>query len=171
MFRVQVSGEQAIRRMARAIGDGPDELRRQYDRTVRNAGQRTLRDVKQAARRIEVRGFRTGGRRRYRGPHEPKQLRRRIADAVKLDLNTGTLSPRAQFVVLTGQVGAGRVPEYIEAGEKWRHPIMGARGKGSWAQQQGKPWFEVTVQRTRPRWERDIEQALTRTARQMERNA
>lgn len=168
MFRVRVIGEDNITQMARAVAGGPDELRHQYDRSVRRAGQRTLRDVKQAARRIQIVGYRSG-RRRYRGPNEPKQLRRRIADAVALDLNTGTLSPRAQFVVRTAQVGAGRVPEYIEAGKRWRHPIMGNRR--AWASSQGKPWFETTVERSRPLWERQINLALERTARQIERNA
>jgi hypothetical protein len=168
MFRVRVVGEDRITSMARAVADGPDELRHQYDRAVRRAGQRTLRDIKQAVRRTPIVGFRAG-RRRYRGPSEPKHLRRRIADAVKLDLNTGTLSPRAQFIVLTGQVGAGRVPEYIEAGKRWRHPILGNRK--AWASSQGKPWFETTVRRAVPRFERDITQALERTARAIERRA
>jgi hypothetical protein len=168
VFRVRVRGEDRLTSMARAVADGPDELRQQYDRSMRNAAQRTLRDVKRAALTVPIRGFRAG-RRRYRGPSEPKALRRRIADAVKLDLNTGTLSPRAQFVVLSGQVGAGRVPEYIESGRRWRHPIMGNRKV--WASSQGKPWFEKTVTRSRPLFERRINEALERTARAIERNA
>lgn len=168
MFRVQVTGEERITRMARAIAGTEDELRHQYDRSVRRAGQRTLREVKTAALRIQVRGFRSG-RRRYRGPNEPKQLRARIAAAVKLDLNTGSLSPRAQYVVLTAQVGAGRVPDHIERGVRWRHPIMGNRR--AWAASQGRPWFEVTIRRTMPRFERDVEQAVQRTARAIERRA
>lgn len=168
MFRIQVTGEDRITRMARAVAGGPDELRRQYDRSVRRAGQRTLREVKQAARRIQIVGFRSG-RRPYRGPSTPKRLRQRIAAAVRLDLSTGTLSPRAQYVVMTGLVGAGRVPEYIEKGKRWRHPIMGNRR--AWASSQGKPWFEVTVRRGMPRFERDVEQALVRTAQAIERNA
>ena len=147
MFRVQVRGEDRITRMARAVADGPDELRQQYDRSIRSAAQRTLRDVKRSAQTVPIRGFRAG-RRRYRGPNEPKQLRRRIANAIKLDLNTGSLSPRAQYVVLTGQVGAGRVPEYVESGQRWRHPIMGNRN--AWAASQGRPFFEPTIVRSRP---------------------
>jgi hypothetical protein len=168
MFRVQVTGEDRITRMARAVANGPDELRHQYDRSVRRAGQRTLREVKQAARRVPIHGFRAG-RRRYRGPSTPKGLRARIAAAVHLDLSTGTLSPRAQFTVRTAQVGAGRVPEYIESGKRWRHPIMGNRR--AWASSQGRPWFEVTVRRAMPRFERDIDTAVQRTARAIERNA
>ncbi len=168
MFRIQVRGEDRLNRMARALEGGPDELRHQYDRSIRNAAQRTLREVKQAARRVPIRGYRSG-KRRYNGPSEPKHLRRRIAEAVKLDLNTGTLSPRAQFVVMTSQVGAGRVPEYIEAGRRWRHPIMGNRL--AWASSQGKPWFEPAVRRSRPLFERRINEALERTARAIERRA
>lgn len=168
MIRVQVTGEDRIARMARAVATGPDELRLQYDRSVRRAGQRTLREVKQAARRIQIRGFRSG-KRRYTGPSEPKRLRQRIADAVELDLNTGTLSPRAQYKVNTRQVGAGRVPEYIEKGTRWRHPIMGNRR--AWATSQGRPWFEVTIRRSMTRFERDVEQAIERTARAIERRA
>ncbi len=168
MFRVQLNGENNIRNMARAVANGPDHLRRQYDRTLRNAAQKTLRDVKRAAATVPVRGF-PAGKRKYRGPSTPKALRARIAAAVKLDLNTGTLSPRAQYLVLTRLVGAGRVPEYIESGRPWRHPIMGNRR--AWAVSQGKPWFEVTVTRNRPTWERAVNLAVTRTARAIERDA
>lgn len=168
MFRVQVFGEDGLSRMARAVANGPDELRHQYDRSVRRAGQRTLREVKQAARRVPIRGFRAG-KRRYSGPSTPKGLRARIAAAVHMDLNTGSLSPRAQFMVRTAQVGAGRVPEYIESGRPWRHPIMGNRK--AWARSQGRPWFEVTVRRSMPAFERDIDTAVQRTARAIERNA
>lgn len=168
MFRVQVYGEDRIIRMGRAVASGPDELRLQYARSVTRAGQRTLREVKQAARRIQVVGFRAG-KRRYTGPSVPKRLRQRIAAAVQLDLHTGTLSPRAQFVVRTAQVGAGRVPEHIEAGRRWRHPIMGNRK--AWASSQGKPWFERTIVQAMPRFERDVEQAVERTARAIDRRA
>lgn len=168
MFRVQLFGEDRITSMARAVAGGPDELRHQYDRSMRNAAQRTLRDVKQAARRVPIRGFRAG-RKRYDGPSTPKGLRARLAAAVALDLSTGSLSPRAQFVVRTAQVGAGRVPEYIESGKRWRHPIMGRRT--AWASSQGRPWFETTVRRSRPLFERQTNQALERTARAIERRA
>lgn len=168
MFRVRLTGEDRLDRMARAVADGPDHLRRQYDRTLRNAAQKTLRDVKQAARRVPIRGF-SVGKRKYRGPSEPKALRARLANAVKLDLNTGSLSPRAQYLVLTAQVGAGRVPEYIESGKRWRHPIMGNRK--AWASSQGKPWFEITVTRNRPTWERAVNLAVTGAARAIERDA
>ena len=168
MFRVRVYGEDRIDRMARAVANGPDHLRYQYDRTLRNAAQKTLRDVKQAARRVPIVGF-PAGKRKYRGPSTPKALRARIAAAVKLDLHTGTLSPRAQYMVMTAQVGAGRVPEYIESGKRWRHPIMGNRN--AWASSQGKPWFEVTVTRSRPTWERAVNTAVERTAQAIERDA
>jgi hypothetical protein len=168
MFRVQLTGEGRIRRMAEAVADGPDELRHQYDRSIRRDGGDTLREVKRAARRVPIRGYRAG-RKRYRGPSTPKGLRARLAAAVKLDLSTGTLSPRAQFVVLTAQVGAGRVPEYIESGKRWRHPIMGNRK--AWASSQGRPWFEVTVRRNYPQFERRFNEAVERTARAIERDA
>lgn len=168
MFRVRIRGEDRITSMARAVAGGPDELRLQYDRSMRRAAQPTLREVKKAAATVPIRGFRAG-KRRYRGPNKAKGLRARLAAAVKLDLSTGTLSPRAQFVVLTRQVGAGRVPEYIESGRKWRHPIMGNRK--AWASSQGQPWFEVTVTRSRPLFERRINEAVDRTARAIERRA
>lgn len=168
MFRVQVTGERGIANMARAVANGPDELRHQYDRSIRRAGRDTLREVKRAAARVPIRGY-PAGKRKYRGPSTPKGLRARLAAAVAMDLNTGTLSPRAQFIVRTNLVGAGRVPEYIESGKRWRHPIMGNRK--AWATSQGKPWFEVTVRRNYPQFERRINEALERTARAIERNA
>lgn len=168
MFRVQITGEHAVRNMARSIADGPDHLRQHLGRAIRNAAQPTLRAVKRAAETDRIRGFRTGGR-PYRGPSTPKFLRRRIAAAVHLDLSVGSLSPRAQFTVRTAQVGAGRVPEYIEAGVRWRHPVMGNRH--AWASSQGEPFFEKTVQRHRPLFERRTNEAVERVARAIERGA
>lgn len=164
MFRVQVSGEDRIRRMAEAVADGPDELRHQYDRSIRRAGRDTLREVKRAAARVPIRGY-PAGRKKYRGPSTPKGLRARIAAAVKLDLSTGTLSPRAQFVVLTAQVGAGRVPEYIESGKRWRHPIMGNRNV--WVGQSGQDvWFDTMRPHLR-RFRRAVQSVMDDTAKKI----
>lgn len=168
MFRVRITGEQGVANMARAIADGPDHLRRNLAVAMRRAAQPTLRELKRAIATNPIRGYRTGGR-RYRGPSTPKRLRARIAAATQLDLDVGSLSPRAQFTVRTNMVGAGRVPEYIESGKRWRHPIMGNRS--AWASSQGKPWFEVTVQRNRPQFERRTNEAVDRTARAIERGA
>lgn len=171
MFRVQVAGERTLINMARAVAEGPDHLRANLARGMRSAAQPTLRAAKRAAETTSVRGFPTARRsgRAYGGPSTRKGLRRRIAAAIDVDLDLGTLSPRAQFVVRTGQVGAGRVPEYIEKGDLWRHPIMGNRY--AWAASQGEPYFEPSVTRHRPLFERRTGEALTRTARQIERSA
>jgi hypothetical protein len=168
MFRVQITGEQAIGNMARSVAEGPDHLRQHLGRAIRSAAQPTLRAAKRAAETNRIRGFRTGGR-PYRGPSTPKGLRRRIAAAIHLDLNVGSLSPRAQFTVRTAQVGAGRVPEYIEQGVRWRHPIMGNRS--AWASSQGEPFFERTVERHQPLFARRTNEAVERVARAIERGA
>lgn len=166
MFRIRVYGEDNITRMARAVAEGPDHLRANYARSMRSASQTTLRAAKRAAATVPIRGFRKGGR-PYRGPSAPKGLRARMAAAVDLDLNVGSLSPRAQFVVHTARIGAGRVPEYIEAGIVWRHPIMGNRH--GWAAEQGKKWFEPAIEHSRPLYERRINEAVDRTARAISR--
>lgn len=168
MFRVQITGEHNVRNMARAVADGPDHMRANLARAMRSAAQPTLRAVKQAIQTNRIRGYRTGGR-RYRGPSTPKRLRARIAAAIHLDLDVGSLSPRAQFTVRTSAVGAGRVPEYIESGRRWRHPIMGNRE--AWASSQGEPYFERTVQRHQPLFARRTNEAVERTARAIARGA
>lgn len=170
MFRVTVSGEQELIRMAHAVDEGPDYLRENLARSVRNAGQQTLREVKRAIATTPIKGIRTPSRRRYRGPSVPKGLRASIAAVVDLDLDVGDLSPRAQFMVRSGALGKKRrLPELIESGRPWRHPIMGRRGR--WAGNVGKPWFEVTVRRNLPMFEQRLEEACARTAQQIERRA
>lgn len=168
MIRVRVHGEDNLIDMARAVDEGPNHLREHLGRAVRRAGQATLREVKRAAQTTRIRGYRTGGR-PYRGPSTSKGLRRRIADAVDLDLHVGSLSPRAQFMLRTARVGAGRVPEYIEAGVRWRHPVMGNRR--AWAASKGEPFFERTIERNRALFERRLSEATTRVARAIERDA
>jgi hypothetical protein len=168
MIRIQVHGEERLIDMARAVDRGTDHLREHLGRAVRRAGQATLRDVKRAAATNRIVGFRTGGR-PYRGPSTPKGLRARLAAAVHLDLNVGSLSPRAQFMFRTAAVGAGLVPVYIEAGVVWRHPVMGNRR--AWAASRGEPFFERNVERNRPLFERRLEEATERVARAIESEA
>lgn len=168
MIRIQVTGEQGLINMARAVDDGPNHLREQLGRAVQRAARATLRDVKRAAQTNRIRGYRRGGK-PYVGPSTPKNLRARIAAAVGLDLDVGSLSPRAQFTISTAQIGAGRVPEYIEAGVIWRHPVMGNRH--AWAASKGEPFFEKNVERNRPLFERRLEEATDRVARAIERDA
>lgn len=170
MIRVTVHGEGDLIQQARRLVNGPDYLRDNLGRAVRRAARPILRDVKRAIATNPIRGFRTPAKRRYRGPSTPKGLRASIAAVVDLDLNTGSLSPRAQFVVHSGRLGKKkRLPELIESGKPWRHPIMGKRGR--WAGSQGKPWFEVTVRKGLPQFERRLDEACNRTARQIERGA
>ncbi len=168
MIRIQIRGEQSLIGMARAVDDGPNHLREHLGRAVRRAAQPTLRDVKRAAATNRIRGYRRGGK-PYMGPSGPGGLRARLAAAVHLDLNVGTLSPRAQFSINTAAVGAGRVPEYIEAGVIWRHPIMGNRH--AWAASKGEPFFEKNVERNRPLFERRLSEATERVARAIDRGA
>lgn len=168
MIRIQVTGEHGLINMARSVAEGPDHLRQHLGRAVTRAARPTLRDVKRAAATNPIRGFRRGGR-RYRGPSGPGGIRARLAAAVHLDLDVGSLSPRAQFTVRTAQVGAGRVPEYIEAGVRWRHPIMGHRHQ--WAASQGRPFFERNVERNRPLFERRTNEAVERVARAIDSGA
>lgn len=168
MFRLQVIGEQRLISMARAVDDGPNLLREHLGRAVQRAARPTLRDVKRAAQHNRIRGYRRGGK-PYTGPSVSKGLRARLAAAVQLDLDVGSLSPRAQFSVKTSMVGAGRVPEYIEAGVIWRHPIMGNRH--AWAASKGEPFFEKNVAKNRPLFERRLEEATDRVARAIDAEA
>ena len=167
MIRVTVHGEEGLIATARRLGQGENYLRDNLGRAVRRAARPVLRDVKRAIETNPIRGFRTPSKRRYRGPSAPKGLRRAIAAVVDLDLNTGSLSPRAQFVVHTGRLGKKRrLPELIESGKPWRHPIMGKRGR--WAASQGRPWFERTIKRGLPQFERRLDEAVDRVSRQLE---
>lgn len=163
MIRVQVYGEDQLLRVARNVEDGPDHLRTNMGRAVRSAAQPVIRDMKRAIATNPIVGFRKGGR-PYRGPSTPKGLRVSIAAVTDLDLNVGSLSPRAQFVVHTGRLGKKRrLPDLIESGERWRHPIMGRRG--GWAGSRGKPWFEVSYRKGLPLFSRRLDEAVARTAR------
>jgi len=163
----RVTGEDAIRQMARQVAEGPDHLRENLGVAVRRAARPTLRDAKKAIASNRIIGYRRGGR-AYRGPHTSKNLRAAIAAAVDVEINTGTLNPRARFVVRTYRLGARRrLPELIESGNRWRHPILGNRR--AWAQQSGRPWFQVSIEKNRPLFERRVNEALDRTARAIAR--
>lgn len=165
----RVSGEDGVRRMARAVAEGPDHLRDNLGTAVRRATRPTLRDAKRAIQTNRIVGYPAGGR-KYRGPDGPKGLRQAIANAVDAEVHVGTLNPRVRFVVRTYELGDRRkLPEYIDSGKRWRHPIMGNRR--AWASQSGRPWFERSIERNRPLFEQRINEAVTRTARAIERSA
>lgn len=169
MISVRFTGEDRVQRMARAVADGPDHLRENLGVAVRRATRPTLRDAKRAIMTNRIVGYRVGGR-RYRGPDGPKGLRAAIANAVAAEVNVGSLSPRVRFVVRTYQLGDRRkLPGYIESGRRWRHPILGNRR--AWASQSGQPWFEKAISKNRPLFEQRVNEAVTRTARAIERSA
>lgn len=169
MFRISIRGEEEIRRMARQVADGPDHLRNNLGTAVRRAARPALRDAKKAIATNRIIGYPTGGR-RYRGPDTKKGLRAAIAANVDVEINTGSLTPRARFVVRTYRLGnRAKLPEYIDSGERWRHPILGKRSKGSWAEQSGRPWFERSIVRNLPLLERRTNEAVERTARAIAR--
>lgn len=168
MISVSIHGEDELRRMARGVADGPDHLRANLARAVRRAAQPVLRDMKKAIATNRIVGFRTGGR-PYRGPNTRKGLRASIAAVVEAEIDVGSLNPQAKFVVHSGRLGAKhRLPELIESGKVWRHPILGNRR--GWAGSRGKPWFKVTYEKGLPKFSQRIDEAVARTARAIEGN-
>ena len=67
-----------------------------------------------------------------------------------------------RFVVRTDRLGdARRLPFYLDSGKRWRHPIMGKRGR--WASSSGKPWFRKEITSDLKRFEAECERAIDRT--------
>ena len=176
MLRIQFHGAGEIRQMARRLEEAPDHLRQNLARSLRNAAQPTLRDMKRNIETNPIRGFRTGSRHRFARPSSPKGLRRRIAAATEMRLNVGSDNPSAVFTVYESRLGsAHRLPTHIERGTIWRHPIMGkfhvsSRGKfvrHGWAGEQGKPWFRPAFEKNLPLFRRRVDEAVARTERQL----
>lgn len=134
------------RRLRQAAAGG---LQRELERQLRIAGRPVV-----AALRAEILSMPTKGT-GHTG------LRAKIAGATRSAARTGGV----RFYVATGALGGQAVlPEKIEAGPGWWHPVFGHR---PFVHQNSWPWFQRTVTAHEGELRDAVEDAMQRVADQI----
>jgi hypothetical protein len=166
MLSLTVVGTGQLQDLSGRLRRARGTLRSELTKAFKTAGADTLRRVKRNVTTMQIRGYRAGGR-PFREHRSGKGLRRRIAAVTELEVRTGSDAPRVKFVVRTDRLGDARnVPYHMDSGKRWRHPIMGHRGK--WASNSGKPWFYKEIRSDLDLFKAECEKAIENTIRQIE---
>lgn len=159
-----------MRRVARRLDRANPMLQRQLLAGTRAAAEPIDRELRAAIRVADVRGRRTGARKRFRAHVGSKGLRAPIARAVETKISVQGSGPRAEIKINESRVPPRirRVVKYVVGyASRWRHPIMGNRSR--WAGQNApNVWRKVVPPRLR-RFNEEIEQAVERVSRRLER--
>ncbi len=161
-LRVEGSGE--LRRLSRQIRgiENRKEIMKQLRRALREGGRPMVPAVRRKVLALPSKG-------------EParkgrKGLRRAVASATRLDVNTGGKRAGVQVRVHPRRMpdGTRALPALLEGEDgPWRHPLFGDRE--SWFNQAAHPYFAPAVNPLIPRAERLAEEALDKVADEIER--
>lgn len=138
----------------RFLGRKDKELRKGFNKQLREAVKPTLRKTQEAALSFPARSESHSG------------LRRATARAL------GITTARGRVAI---QIRRSRMPEGQEhlpnrmegLGGKWRHPLFGNTRK--WYTQPSRPWFFPTIKKDLPRVTKAIQNAISNSANDLGR--
>lgn len=134
----------ALQRRLRAAAAGG--LQRELERQLRSAGRPVVLALKAEIMAMPTFGSKSTG------------LRAKIAGATRQAPRIGGV----RFYVATGALGSqGVLPEKIEAGAGWWHPVF---GRPPYVHQNSWPWFQRTVSAHEGDLRDAVEQAMQRVA-------
>lgn len=169
MLSLTIKGEAQLRDLARDLRRGKGTLRSELTQAFKRAGAQTLKQVKHNMTSMQIKGYKAGGKPAFTSPMPGTRIRQRIARVTEYEVKTGSADPVVRFIVRTGQLGDARnLPFHLDSGKKFRHPIMGHRGR--WAANSGKPWFYNEIKKDRDTFlTAECDKAIERTVQKLER--
>lgn len=168
MLKMTVKGADDLRELARDLRRGKGTLRSELTTAFKKSGERTLKQVKHNMTSMSIKGFKAGGKPTFTAVMPGTNIRQRIAKVTELDVRTGSVDPQMQFQVKTDRLGSARnLPFHLDSAKKFRHPIMGHRGR--WASNLGTPWFYKEIRDDLDAIRDECDSAITRTVEKIER--
>lgn len=169
MLSLTIKGEAQLRDLARDLRRGKGVLRQELTKAFKTAGEKTLREVKHNVTSMRIKGYRAGGKTRFTARLPGTNIRQRIARVTEYEVRTGSVGPVVRFVVHSDRLGDARnIPYHLDSGKRFRHPIMGHRGR--WAANSGTPWFYDEIKRDRDTFlTAECDKAITRTVQKIEK--
>lgn len=169
MLDVRIQGANKLREMAIQLRKADKEyLGRELGKAIRKAGEKTVKDVRRSAERIQTTGVRKpDAKRPFLRVVPPKGTRAKIAATVGMRVSVLSDNPRVQF-----RAGAGLPAEIAMMprkfdGQTWRHPVMGNRD--AWVSQRSKTWFFPPIKDNLDTFRAEIDVALDKTREMLER--
>lgn len=163
-----VKGADELRDLARDLRRAKGTLRSELTKSFKKAGASTLKQVKKNMTTMQIKGYSTGRKPRFTDKQPGTGIRKRIARVTELDVRTGSADPRVEFQVHTDRLSDARnLPWHLDTGKKFRHPIMGRRGR--WAANSGKPWFYDEIRSDLDTFRAECDKAIDVTIQKIER--
>lgn len=172
MASIRFRGREDVARLAAALDNAPNNLRRELVNGLKAAARPAVRDIKAAIRGADVSGRRTGRGRPFRASIPSRGLRGPMARAVDSQVSTRGDGARVDIVFKTERVPVRlqRLVKYVVGDSKrWRHPIMGNRR--AWATQNAPNVWWRTLRPHIPRFNREVAQAVQRTEERLRQEA
>lgn len=163
MLRVRTHGGDQLRDLARRLDQAPALLQRQLLVGVQRAANPALQDLQREIRGANVAGRRVGGRKRFTAPMASRGLRGPIARAVEVRIGVRSGGARAEFRLDESRVSPRirKTVKYVVGyAARWRHPIMGHRGR--WAGQNAPNVWPHVMPRHLSRFNREVDAAVAR---------
>lgn len=174
----------AIAAACKSVGDG-GYIRKQFIKEMRVPVKKAADDVKQTVRSLPVSARATwakGGsgeasrvaynfaRSGYKGAKRAARrggLRSSIARGVRTSVRTSGRNQGLRVLVNEKVLPPDqhKLPAYLDSPKGWRHPLFGDRNY--WVQQQGKPYFEVTLLSHGPEYQEAVAKVADDVARQL----
>lgn len=162
-----IKGQKELQRVANDLRRAKGTLRRELTAAFKTAGNKVLARVKHNIETNDIHGIRTGRKPLFTAHTGAKRLRKRISNVTELEVSSSAGDPHIRFYVHSDRLGnATNVPQHIDSGKAFRHPIMGNRH--SWAASIGKPWFTDEIKSGRDVFVAECDEAIDRTIQSIE---
>lgn len=159
-----------IKNLAKVLRKVSPTLGREMRRKVREAARPVINDMRseiggnnmRATSTARSYGDPTWTAHPYDGPSGAGGITGKMQRNVRLRVSGGRVRI---YVPAAGSIG--KIAASIDAGEPWRHPVMGNRK--AWVSQTGSAsgWFTDTAHRHYPQVRADVQDALDATARKL----
>lgn len=152
-----------VKNLAKVMRAVSPRLGREMRRAVRQAARPVMTDMRA---KIDGNAMSASGAgmHAYDGPSGGGGITGRMQRSLSIRISGG----KVRIYVRPAAMGsAAKIPAYIDAGQSWRHPVMGNRR--AWVSQTGSAagWFTDTGRAHFPQVKRDVQDVLDEFAAQV----
>jgi hypothetical protein len=169
-MQIRVAGGPKLHALARDIRRAKGTIRRELAAGLRAPTKAVEQDIKHAIETADMRGRRTGSRRRFREQIPSKGVKKPTSRAVESKVSTSSANPRAEVTLRESRVPArirALIPYWGGFRTRLRHPVMGMLK--TWAGQRIPDVWSSALKRRIGRYRTEADQALDRIRQNIER--
>lgn len=150
-----------IKNLAKVLRAVSPDLAKKMRRNVREAARPVIADMRSEIGGNAMTAYGRGAH-AYDGPSGAGGITAKMQRNIRVQVSGGRVRI---YVPAAGSIG--KIAASIDAGQSWRHPVMGNRK--AWVSQTGSAtgWFSDTGQRHFPQIREKVREALEETAREV----